>query len=338
MKYYKVRELSKKQAEEIEIFVKAHPNAAYFQSTLFFYACRFSDLLTPFFYLAYRDTDTLAGVMLVFRQVQYKWFPFDLLSSRNIIWGGPLVENNELEIYKGIYALYEKDKPLAIYTQVRNLSDQTLYLELMQTLHYRYEDHLNIIIDLNKSEEQLWQELNSKRRNEIRKAIKEDTVVELINTRAGLETCYVILQEVYRRAKLPLPKFKHFEALLQTGTERDGLRVFVAKFDNKIIGCMICLAYGDTLFDYYAGAYQENYDKHPNDLIPWEVFKWAKHNGFTKFDFGGAGKPGVPYGVRDYKKKFGGTLVNDGRFEKIHFPKLYKTATLAFQAWKYFKK
>ena len=36
--------------------------------------------------------------------------------------------------------------------------------------------------------------------------------------------------------------------------------------------------------------------------------------------FGGAGKPDKPYGVRDYKLKFGGQLVNWGRFEKVHKP------------------
>lgn len=101
---------------------------------------------------------------------------------------------------------------------------------------------------------------------------------------------------------------------------------------------MFCLAHKNTLFDYYAGAYRDYYNKHPNDLLPWEVLKWGKQNGFTRFVFGGAGKPNVPYGVRDYKKKFGGEFVNYGRFEKIHCPGLFKLIIPAFNLWKKLKK
>ncbi len=37
----------------------------------------------------------------------------------------------------------------------------------------KYEDHLNIIVDFSQSEDILWQQVHSKRRNEIRKAEKE---------------------------------------------------------------------------------------------------------------------------------------------------------------------
>lgn len=338
VKYYKIQNSLKSEVKEIDSFVKAHPNASYFQSSLFFSACKSSDGLTPYFYVTYQEDNSIAGVLLVFRQVQYRLFPFNFFTSRTIIWGGPLVTNNDLKVYNDLYKVFSKSKPYTIYTQVRNLSDQGIYQETMNALGFVYEAHLNIIIDLTKTEEQLWQEVHSKRRNEVRRALKEGTTVEMKTDRETLEKCYPILQEVYLRAKLPLPKISHFEALLLNRTGNEGLTIFVAQFEGKIIGCMLCLAYGTTLFDYYAGAYSEYYPQYPNDLLPWEVFKWAKKNGFTKFDFGGAGKPDVPYGVREYKKKFGGEMVNYGRFEKIHFPLLFKVAITALRVWKLFRK
>ena len=59
-------------------------------------------------------------------------------------------------------------------------------------------------------------------------------------------------------------------------------------------------------------------------LLPWKIMEWGHENGYKLFDFGGAGKPNIPYGVRDYKLKFGGDLVNFGRFEKVH--KKYRMA------------
>ena len=60
---------------------------------------------------------------------------------------------------------------------------------------------------------------------------------------------------------------------------------------------------------------------------------WGKEHGYKKFDFGGAGKPGVPYSVRDYKMKFGGKVVNYGRYEKIHKSILFKIGKLAFKIY-----
>lgn len=43
----------------------------------------------------------------------------------------------------------------------------------------------------------------------------------------------------------------------------------------------------------------------------------AKELGCTTFDFMGAGKPNKPYGVREFKKRFGGELVEYGRYRLI---------------------
>lgn len=330
MKYYKLTNPSEKEFEEIDFFLQRHPNASYFQSALFFKSCVYSNKLFPFYILAY-DNTILTGVLLVFKQIQINKPVFNFLSSRSIIWGGPLVLNNNFLIYEGLYKSYEEMKYPSIYTQVRNIFDMSDYKVSMTLLGFTYEEHLDIIVDLEKTNEQLWKEVHAKRRNEIRKALKEGTSFFNENTNEALIECYAILKEVYTRAKLPLPEIEHFEALLANSNTGNGLKIFVAKFENKIIACMLCLAYGNMLFDYFAGAYSKYYNKYPNDLIPWEVFKWGKQMGYKKFDFGGAGKPNIPYGVREYKKKFGGEMVNYGRFEKVHFPLLFKLVSLGFK-------
>lgn len=338
MKFHTLRKPSSEQLREIEKFVKEHPDTTYFQSTLFYKACHLSPKMEPFFWVAYTSAGELGGILMAFKQIQYRLFPLSFLSSRMIIWGGPLVLNNVPAIGEGLFTEFEKSKPRTIYTQIRNLTDVAPLLDILAVRGYAYEEHLDIIVDLEKTEEQLWKEVHTKRRNEIRRAESAGVSLSLQQDPETLGSCYEILKEVYLRARLPLPAIGHFTALLSSNDERDGLKIFVAKFEGEIIGCMLCLAYHNTLFDYYAGAYKEHYPKYPNDLIPWEVFKWGKTSGYTRFVFGGAGKPGVPYGVRDYKKKFGGEVVNFGRFEKIHFPGLYKLVLKGFELWKSVKK
>ena len=64
---------------------------------------------------------------------------------------------------------------------------------------------------------------------------------------------------------------------------------------------------------------------------------WGIETGCHTFDFGGAGKPGVSYGVKDYKLKFGGELVNFGRFRKIYKPGIYNLASRGFKFWQKIK-
>jgi serine/alanine adding enzyme len=212
----------------------------------------------------------------------------------------------------------------AIYIEFRNLTDQSNYRDIYAASRFQYEDHLNILVDLTKTEDDLWKELTAKRRNGIRRAIKEGTTFRVSNDLETLQECYSILSEVYLRAKLPLYKYSFFYNLFTVLKDEAKLHLFIAEFDGEVIGCMIALGYMGVLYDFYAGARKEYYHKYPNDLIPWEVFRWAKNNGYHQFDFGGCGKPNVPYSVRDYKKQFGGEMVNWGRFRLILNKPLYK--------------
>ncbi|WP_169921738.1 lipid II:glycine glycyltransferase FemX [Spirosoma rigui] len=293
--------------------------------------------MTPYYSLA-RVGDELVGVLLYFIQVQSARPLLSFLSSRSIIWGGPVTKVPDCDIVEGLLHYYKSSKPSTIYTQVRNLVDTSSYRDVFRKFDYTYEEHLTILVDLTRSEDELWKGVYPKRRNQIRRARKEGCTVGRQTTVAALRACYSILEEVYSRAKLPLPALSHFEALLRFADDRSGLRVFTVTWQDQIIGCMLCLAYGDQLFDYYAGAYSAHYKKYPNDLLPWEVFMWARKHNFSLFDFGGAGKPGVPYGVRDYKKQFGGTLVSHGRYEKPHFPYLFRLFKKMFEFWQQYSR
>lgn len=259
----------------------------------------------------------------------------DFFTRRAIISGiPPITEADGLTLKELLFNLKKQLSGKAIYIEFRNLTDLSNFKGFFESAGFGYEDHLNILVDLTKSEEELWKEVNSKRRNEIRRATKEGTTFEVKNDIESLRECYAILKEVYSRAKLPLFKLDFFENLYKYLQGDAKLHIFTAVFEGKIIGCMLALGYNGILYDYYAGARSEYYKKYPNDLIPWEVFLWGKKNGYHTFDFGGAGKPGVPYKVRDYKKQFGGTMVNYGRFKLILNKPLYKIGELGVKLLK----
>lgn len=253
------------------------------------------------------------------------------LSSRAIVWGGPLVRDNRKDVYEALLtALLTKLRGKVTYIQVRNLTDTSAESYLFQKCGFLYDEHLNILFDLKKSESQLWNELHPTRRKQIKRAERRD-VTTVFHEKAGetvIKACYDILVSVYQKAGLPLPEFSFFLKASSLHSEREGFRVVTAHSENRIIGFRFILLFRGVLYDWYAGSDERYHDKYPNDVLPWEIIKWGHEQGYSTFDFGGAGHPREKYGVRDYKMKFGGLVVNYGRYTFVHRPWVYYPAKM----------
>ena len=313
-------------------FVYSHPHGNIFQTPEMYEVYQNTKGYEPVILSVLNNKGKILGALLAAIQKEYSGL-LGNFTARSIIQGGPLIKNDDPNILDLILKEYNKIiKKKAIYSQFRNFWDWYDSQNIFTQSGFKYEDHLNILIDLTKSEEQLWKEVHSNRRNEVRRARKEETYFSVDHTKDSLKKCYGILQEVYDRAKLPFPGYNLFYNLYCMNSNSK-LIIFCAYYEGEIIGCMLALAFKDKIYDFYAGSMRKFYNKYPNDLIPWEVFIWGKENGYKVFDFGGAGKPYKPYGVRDYKKKFGGEFVNYGRFEKVHKPILFKIAKAGFTIW-----
>lgn len=318
-------------------FSENHSEYTIFQSYEMYSAYKLSKNHKPYVFSVI-ENNNIVGLLLAV--VQYESLVIlSNLTKRSIIIGGPLIKDNSIKILSFLLEKYNSFmKNKVLYTQVRVMKFNPKWKKIFHKHGYNYEEHLNIIVDLKKSENQLYNDLNIKRRNEIKRSKREGVVFKVKNDLNSLHLCYPILQEVYRRAKLPLANISIFENLLKNSKQNLGLKIATANFGGKVIGCMIILVYNKTIYDYYAGSYSYYYKKFPNQLIPWEVFLWGKKNNYEIFNFGGAGKPNIPYGVRDYKKKFGGDFTNPGRYIHNHKKFTYTFVKLLFQIWKKIKK
>lgn len=318
--------------KEWESFVDRHPYGTIFQTPIFFKAIESTKLYQCIPMFIFRD-NKLIGILLAILQKEHSGI-MGMFSSRAIVIGGPIIENNDQEVAfillnYFINALNKK----AIYSQFRNLFNAEVYFNAFKSNGYNFENHLNFIIDLRKKTEVLWSEVHPKRRNEIKRSKKEGVSFEEISGENAITDTYPILNEIYKKIKLPLPSRNYFIVVYNTLGSKI-FKVFVARYDDIIIGAMYTLCFKQTIYDWYAGSYRSFYNKYPNDLLPWEIFLWGKENGYWFFDFGGAGKPEIPYGVRDYKEKFGGERVNYGRYEKVHRPILIIFSRIGLQLWK----
>ena len=320
------------------LFLDSNPQFNIFQTPEMYQVYNRTKNYEPIFLSVVNDAEEILGILLAVIQKEHSGLLGDF-SARSIIWGGPLIKDNNPEVLDYLLKEYNKIiKRKAIYSQFRNLWNWTDDEKLIfQKNGFQYEAHLDILIDLKKSEDELWSNLKSQARNKIRKATKEGLTFARLSTKEEVKIVYDILEKVYNNAKLPIPALSLFLNAFDVLFESSMIAFFAAKYQNVVIGARIEFIFKGKVYDWYAGSNFEYYKYNPNDYLPWKILQWAKDNGYNTFDFGGAGKPNEKYGVRDYKLKFGGELVEFGRFEKVHKPLLMKLGQLGMSIYKLLK-
>lgn len=273
----------------------------------------------PLLIIAGDSHSNILGVLLAVIQKEHPGL-LGNFSARSIILAGPLIENNSLYVLEYILKEYKKKiKNKAIYTQVRNLwtwSDNEKAIFLKNG--FNYEEHLDILVDLKKAESILISEMHQGRRKNIGRASRIPLEFSETENIIEFQKCLTLIGQTYRRIKLPYPDNSFFISADKILREKSYIRKFVVKYNSEIIGCRFILCYKGLVYDWFAGADEKHLDKYPNDFLPWKIIQWSKMKGYDTFDFGGAGNPYEAYGVRDFKLKFGGQLVNFGRFGMVH--------------------
>lgn len=312
-----------------DAFVAAHPRGNIFQTTDYL-NCHTAEYGFETFGFAALEGDTIVGVVSGMIVSNYFW-PVNKLTRRAIVEGGPLALDDDADVCGDLLeAVTVFTRKKAVYTQFRNMWDTEYMKSHFIALGYQYEPHLDFIHDLALPEEELRQGISKNKRANVRKTLNKG-VVFCEAQEDELERCIELVEGTYQRIGLPCPKTGYFRwAVYRLGNKA---KVFVAKSGETIIGTRMEMLYHGLVYDWYAGSDDDWKNYYPNDFLPYHILFWGKEHGFQTFDFGGAGKPDVPYGVRDHKAKFGGQLVEYGRYERVNARFVYTIASKLI-AWK----
>jgi lipid II:glycine glycyltransferase (peptidoglycan interpeptide bridge formation enzyme) len=321
--------------EKWEAFVSSHPRGNIFQSSYMADVYRSTKNYEPISLVAV-DSDGNHEILAVLQAVIIRDASglIGSISSRSIINGGPLFIEGEkgLEALKKLLNSYEKIlHNRAIYTQIRNYWDTENSKSTLNSLGYEYEPHLNYLIDLNRSAKEIWGDIHKPRRKGINRAEKVGIIVRKIESRAEIKDCYKVTEETYNNVRLPLADISLLESAYDKLFDKGLVDFYLAIQEGEIVGSRVVLRYRGLVHDWYAGSKQEiNY---VNEAVVWHML--SEYAGKEKvFDFGGAGHPDKPYGVREFKKRFGGEEVNFGRYEKVHDRNKKELLNLGFKAYK----
>ena len=320
-----------KQWEE---FVNTHPRGTVFQSPEMHSLFKASKNFKPVIVLAHAE-NRIVGVLLAVIIREFSG-PFAFLSSRTVVYGGPLLDPGfpDQEILMGsiLGKLIEKVKNRSVFIQFRNFSDQTNVRDIFKAHGFKYLDRLNYIVDT-ASEANVRSRISSSKLRQVKKALKTGAKIEDPKNENEMKSFYAILQSLYKqKVKKPLPSYSFFRNYyLQSKEGKLGV-VKLVKFNDKVIGGILSPVFNNkVIYEWYVCGLDQQYkDQYPSVLATWAAIEYAFQNNIQTFDFMGVGVPGKDYGVREFKSKFGGDLVNYGRFGRINNHLLYVVTEIGF--------
>ena len=305
----------------------ASPVSSWFQTReayLFFDSLSF---MQPFV-VAVSEDDQIKGITVGYVQGDGSWLKRQL-TRRAIIIGGPLLADDitDQQLSTMLNAVRNRLHKQVIYIETRNLNDYSRWRETFETCGFQYVPHLNFHQDTS-SVETVDKNLSRTRKRHIHVGLRDEATIGQATSKEEVEALYNILYDLYHnKVKKPLLPKEFFLKL----AELSSARILTVKYGDKVIGGMAYVELaGKVGYEWYVCGMDDTYKNlYPSELATYAGLQYAATSGCQRFDFMGAGKPNVPYGVRDFKALFGGQLVEHGRYLYVCKPLLYNMGKAA---------
>lgn len=267
---------------------------------LFEYAMTKKDRTKPIF-IEIKDND----------KVVFRWMMFfnGYKYLRNINIVSEPTSQDDIFLEKSLRKVIQEYNPYAIYFYSITLSrfKNRSFLE-----KFKFDpiyEYGSSILDLKRSEEEIFSFIHPKHRNVIRKAIKENVEIYEDTSEKGVEEFYKLSVQTYKRSNKSGPNikylFNHFNALSLS----NNCKIFFAKHGDTIDAAAFLLI-SDKMSIYWHGATKDNPIIGASNLLHWEMIKRLKSQGKEIYDFGGIqfsdDKNSKGYSISSFKKRFGG--------------------------------
>jgi hypothetical protein len=308
---------------QIKEFIHHHPNSNWFTSNALIPGPLKSGN-SVFILVVVSDDLGIAGVAVGNLYFQELPDGQSLKPFRLQINGAPMIRTGSSDREEILSALLSELAAFADQnaevTEFRNFPVPPNEIAVYEQFGFRFESHLNLIKPLSTLEE-AWRSLSKCRRRQIRKATENGTQVRPAANMEEVRKFYNILENLYlNRIQKKLPPDSAFtDFYVRAGRNGDGA-ILVVLAGEEVIGGMVCLIEpGKSLTEWYICGLDHEWRHHyPSVMATWGGITLACQLELPEFNFLGLGKPEIPYGVRDFKLRFGGNTENYGRLVRMN--------------------
>ncbi|NWF70916.1 MAG: peptidoglycan bridge formation glycyltransferase FemA/FemB family protein [Chloroflexi bacterium] len=188
-----------------------------------------------------------------------------------------------------------------------------------------------IVIDLAPGEDQLLAAMSQNTRRKVRLAQRDG-----VSVRPASPADLPLLYELYRLTGardgfLTRPP-EYYEQAWRAFMAAGLAQPLIAELGGKALAHVILFHFARTCWYFYGASSNEARDKMPNYLLQWEALRWAKAQGYARYDMWGAPDAFVEsdtlWGVYQFKRGFRGVVTRHiGAWDYAPSPLLYKLYT-----------
>ena len=249
-------------------------------------------------------------------------------TRRTVIFGGPCLADDctSEECRTLTRAIRGFNEVLSIFIETRNFNDYSSWRSAFEAEGFAYQPHYDLHTDCTDRRLMTSRVADSTMR-QVRKALAEGVHIVEAQTDEDIEAFYLLLSDLYRKkVRKPLFPLSFFTRFVRQGRgvlllakrplpneETEQRQDGVGK--EEVIGGMLCaILPARAIYEWYVVG---------TAVVTWAAMDYANNHGLHLFDLMGAGVPDIPYGVRDFKMRFGGQLHEYGRFLHVNNRLLY---------------
>ena len=154
--------------------------------------------------------------------------------------------------------------------------------------------------------------MKPKGRYNIKLAQKKGVTIETSNDSKDMEIFFKILKTTCTRDGFSIQPLSFYKDMI-VSLGKDKCKLYLAKYEGKVIAANIVTFFGDICTYYYGASSNEYRNLMAPYLLQWQAICDAKKAGFKSYDFLGISETDDEKdswaGITSFKKKFGGTEV-----------------------------
>ncbi|HEX4412603.1 MAG TPA: GNAT family N-acetyltransferase [Lacipirellulaceae bacterium] len=302
-------------------YVDQHPKGSVFHSSEMVRAFQHTRGHQPIAIASLNTAGAVAAILVSVR-VQTLPGPMGRLSSRAVFYAEPLCNDHpdNMNALAQLVARHdEKMSRSVLFAEVRPLFAAGGERIVLERAGYTYLDYLNYLNDVTRPIKEMWSKLHKGAQYSIRQCEKRGLVVREVPAETAVDQLFPLLKLSYSHSGVPLVDRSLFDGTVLAGGPRGIVKFFAVYEGDEPVAMDVLLTFKRQVYLWYGGV-SRSCEGSPCSLLRWQELKWAHEQGYAVCDSGGAGWPDIPYGVRDFKRKFGGDLVQFGRYRKVFSP------------------
>jgi hypothetical protein len=248
-------------------------------------------------------------------------FPFFMVKSRifgdRIIsqpftdFGGPMGNFDGKFMHEIMEDLKKKFGKNSRYIEIRLNTSVPSYDKIESCLakegFEKEQKRHQFILEL-KSEEELWNSFTRITKKGIKKAMKSELVLSEINNEKELQAFYGLYLKSMRNFGTPQHSHDFFANLMEC--MKGDFRGLNCYKNGNLIGSLIVFCSKNYMYAAYNFSEHDSLVYQPNDMLYWEMIKWASKRGVKFFDFGqcetNAPEGSHAAGIYKFKSKWNG--------------------------------